>query len=191
MVDLRRRAFLPSGPPRTGLPRRPPKRRPPWPTHAAAWCSQPTRPPPAPSLYLARARILRSTPCSHPAVETGSRAAGAGGGAAPPLGGTAREQRPPRAADGGLAGAAASGRCRTGILGNGGAASREGGGRPEARRTPAMRCLKGMEATWKALTKSGWPLPPHASSFSNAAFDLVYLGQGERNLGNLLNKFRD
>jgi len=43
-----------------------------------------------------------------------------------------------------------------------------------------------MEATWKALTKSGWPLPPHASSFSNAAFDLVYLGQGERNLGNLL-----
>jgi len=33
---------------------------------------------------------------------------------------------------------------------------------------------------------SGWPLPPHASSFSNLEFGLVYLGQRERNLGNLV-----
>ena len=30
------------------------------------------------------------------------------------------------------------------------------------------------------------PPPPHAWSFSNPAFGLVYLGQGERNLDNLL-----
>jgi hypothetical protein len=30
------------------------------------------------------------------------------------------------------------------------------------------------------------PLPPHAWSFSNPAFGLIYLGQGERILGNLL-----
>ena len=40
----------------------------------------------------------------------------------------------------------------------------------------------------KAPAGSGWPLPPHASSFSNPEFGLVYLGQGERNLGNLVKK---
>ena len=34
-------------------------------------------------------------------------------------------------------------------------------------------------------------LPPLKRSFSNPAFGLVYLSEGERNLGNLLKKFRD
>ena len=43
----------------------------------------------------------------------------------------------------------------------------------------------------KAPARSGWPLPPRTSSFSNPEFGLVYLGQGERNLGNLVKKIRD
>ena len=43
----------------------------------------------------------------------------------------------------------------------------------------------------KAAGGSGWPLPSHTSSFSNLEFGLIYLGQGERNLGNFSKKIRD
>ena len=63
-------------------------------------------------------------------------------------------------------------------LGGGAAVGSLMGRRRGGRRKP--------EVARKAPTRSSWALPPHGSSFSKPAFGLVYLGQGERNLGNLL-----
>ena len=62
-----------------------------------------------------------------------------------------------------------------------------GGGAAVRSLTGRLRgCRRKPEVARKAPTRSSWALPPHGSSFSKPAFGLVYLGQGERNLGNLL-----
>ena len=53
--------------------------------------------------------------------------------------------------------------------------------RPHGEAAGRRRCVESSD-------QEQLPLPPHAWSFSNPAFGLIYLGQGERNLGNLLKK---
>jgi len=89
------------------------------------------------------------------------------------LGGTAREERPAGAEDGG------SSRQRE---------RQTAACAAPASRGTAPRPRGEAEGGAESSDQEQLPLPPHVWSFSNPAFGLVYLGQGERNLGNLLKK---